>query len=266
MYLYKCYFYKLNKHFLRKSIVIFILVGISSLAIGQEQKETIFDEATIVYKKAVFGGVIAHTQGWGAHLSFGKNKTAFKSRIIQFDVVNMRHPKEIRTVNAFFEDGRSFVFGKVNSFFILRPTIGQRYIKFDRIRPSGVGVGYSWRVGPSIGFTKPVYLEIISPDNSPLFSVIVERYDPIKHEIQDIYGRAGGLRGFGEMQIQPGLHGAFAFNFEYDAKREGLKGIEVGATMDFFPGGPVEIMAFADNQQLFFNFYINLQFGSKFND
>jgi hypothetical protein len=233
---------------------------------GQEQKETIFDEATIIYKKAIFGGVIAHTQGWGGHLSFGKNKTAFKSRIIQFDIVNMRHPKEIRTINTFAEDGRSYVLGKLNSFFVFRPTIGQRHIKFDRIRTSGVGVGYSWRLGPSLGFLKPVYLEIASPDNSPFLNIVVERYDPNKHSFDNIYGRAGGLRGFNEIKLQPGLHGAFAFNFEYDPKREGLKGIEVGATVDYYPIQPVEIMAFAENQQLFFNFYINLQFGSKFND
>jgi hypothetical protein len=258
--------FSVNKQFLRGALLISFILILSGFAVGQEQKETIFDEATIVYKKAIFGGVIAHTQGWGGHISFGKNKTAFKSRIIQLDIVNMRHPKEIRTVNTISEDGRSYVFGKLNSFFILRPTIGQRHIKFDRIRPSGVGVGYSWRVGPSLGFTKPVYLEILSTDNSPFLNVTVERYDPAKHTFSNIYGRAGGLRGFGEMQLQPGVHGAFAFNFEYDPKREGLKGLEVGATVDYYPVKPVEIMAFAENQQLFFNFYINLQFGSKFND
>jgi len=99
-----------------------------------------------------------------------------------------------------------------------------------------------------------------------LNDIIVEKYDPVEHTANNIYGRAGGLRGFNEIEFVPGLHGAFAFNFEYHQKRESIKAIEIGTTVDFFPTGPVNIMAFAPNQQLFINFYINLQFGSKFND
>lgn len=150
---------------------------------AQTNEATIFDEATIVYKKSVYGGVILHTAGWGGSLSFGKAKTAFKSRLIQFDIVNMKHPKEVRTYNQYYDDSRSYVFGKVNSFIVFRPTIGRRVTMFDKIRKSGVAVGYTWRVGPSLGLTKPVYLEIGIPAQPPYEAIVVERYDPAKHTV-----------------------------------------------------------------------------------
>ncbi len=249
-----------------KLYILVVSFVLPFLVFGQTQEETIFDEATIIYSNSVYGGAILHTNGWGGHVTFGKGITAFKSRILQFDMVGMKHTKEIRSFNPYSEQTRSYIFGKLNYFFILRPSIGQRVVSFDKIRKSGVSVGYNWRVGPSLGFTRPVYLEIGVPGNSfPFEDVIVEKYDPERHTFDEILGRAGGLKGFNELKLKPGLYGAFAVNFEYDADREGLKGIEVGATVDYYPLGDVEIMAFAENYQLFVNFYVCIQFGKKFN-
>lgn len=235
------------------------------LVYSQTEEQTIFDEASIVYNNSIYGGAILHTNGWGAHLTFGKSKTVFKSRIFQFEMVGMKHVKEIRSFNPYSEHTRSYVFGKLNYFFIFRPSIGNRVVSFDKIRKSGVSIGYNWRVGPSLGFTRPVYLEIGVPGTFSFQDVVVEKYDPEIHKYDDILGRAGGLRGFNELKLKPGIYGAFALNFEYDANREGLKGIEVGATVDYYPIDEVEIMAFAENYQFFLNFYVCLQFGKKFN-
>lgn len=231
----------------------------------QTEEATVFDEASTVYDRSIFGGPIIHTNGWGAFLAFGKSRTAFKYRIWQFEVVGMKHVKEIKSYNT-LEDSRSYIFGKLNSFFILRPSYGRRIISFEKIRKSGVSVGYSWRIGPSLGFTKPVYLQIgVPPDQYPYQRVIVERYNPVLHNETNIIGRAGILKGFSELKLHPGLYGAIAANFEYDAERSGIKGVEVGATVDFYPIEPIEIMAFSKNYRLFINCYVSLQFGKKFN-
>lgn len=232
---------------------------------SQTQEATIFDETTVVYRNALYGGVILHTNGLGAHITLGKAKTGFKTRIYQLDMVGMKHIKEIRTFNPYKDQPRSYFFGKLNTFFIIRPTIGNRVVSFDKIRKSGVSVGYNWRVGPSLGITRPVYLEISMADPYPHQTVVVEKYDPEVHKYDDILGRAGGFRGMNELKLKPGLFGAIALNFEYDANRTGMKGIEVGATVDYYPIEPVEIMAFAENYQLFLNFYVSLQFGKRYN-
>ena len=249
-------------------IMLFAALLVSSVAGAQVKvEETIFDEATVVYHRAMFGGVILHTNGWGAHFTYGTSKTAFKFRIYQLEVVGMKHPKEIKVYSprTFDNSARSFVLGKINNFFIIRPTFGIRHMKYDKIRKSGVSVGWTYRIGPSLGFTKPIYMELDDANDGG--GSYVERYDPNIHPVSDILGRASGLKGFGELQIQPGVHGAFALNFEYDAERTGIKGIEVGTTADFYPLGEIEIMSsdYATNSQLFFNFYVCVQFGKKFN-
>jgi hypothetical protein len=231
---------------------------------AQDTKATIFDEGTVVYKQMFMGGGILHTNGFGLLATFGRNKTAFKSAIYQVDLVTMRHPKEVRRLNdVFADDSRSFVYGKLNYLLMFRPTIGQRVISYDKLRTSGVAVGYTWRLGPSLALTRPVYLEILQ-EGTIFRNILVEKYDPDKHDIQDIYGRAGFMRGFNEMRVTPGGHAAFALNFEYDPRREGIKGIEVGAALDVFPQ-EIEIMAFAKNLQTFATLYVNLQIGSRFN-
>lgn len=250
--------------------ILFLFLFTSFGAYSQTQEATIFDEATVVYANSVYGGAILHTNGWGAHITIGKAKTAFKSRIYQLDMVGMKHPKEIRTFNPYREQPRSYIFGKLNTLFVIRPSIGSRVVSFDKIRKSGVSVGYNWRVGPSLGITRPVFLEIgyyetgMSGQNQ-YQKVVVEKYDPEVHKYDDILGRAGGLRGMNELKLKPGLYGAIALNFEYDSNRSGMKGIEVGATVDYYPIEPVEIMAFAENYQLYLNFYVSLQFGKRYN-
>jgi len=249
------------------SIVLFVFVVVCDIN-GQTQESTIFDEAVIIYDHSFYAGGMLHTNGWGINATYTKNEGAFKSKLYQVDIVGMKHPKEVRSFNPIFEDTRSYIYGKLNSFFLIRPSVGRKYLKFDKIRKSGVAIGYNWRLGASLGFTKPVYLEIIVPrdgNNFDPIDVIVEKYDPVQHLPEVILGRASGLRGFDELSVHPGLHAAFGLNFEYDPEREGIKGVEVGATVDYFPIDEVEIMAFSENRALFLNLYVALQFGTKFN-
>ncbi len=245
-------------------IVLTVIQIKSSNAQELKTKETIFDEASVVYKESYFGGLMLHTNGFGGHFSYGRNITAFKSRVYQIDAVFIKHPKEIRSFNAFSENSRSFIFGKLNTFLVLRPTIGNRVMKFDKIRTSGVAVGYSWRLGPSLGITKPIYLEVLDEDAS-FFRVSVEKATADLFQDRPIYGRAGGLRGLNEIQFHPGVHGALALNFDYDPQRQGIKGLEVGLSVDYFPLGEVEIMALAENTKLFVNLFVILQIGKKVN-
>ena len=233
---------------------------------AQTEESTIFDDAAVLYNRSMYGGAYLHTNGFGGHFTFGKNLTAFKTRIYQMDVAFVKHPKEIKSYNPQWDDTRGFVFGKLNSFFVLRPSIGTKHLKFDKIRKSGVAVGYNWRIGPTLGFTKPVYLEIMVPtETGDIRNVVVQQYDPEMHTVEEIMGRAGGLRGFEQLKLHPGVHAGFGLNFEYSPEREGIKGLEVGAVVEVFPLSEVEIMAFAENPRVFVNLYIALQFGRKFN-
>ncbi len=212
------------------------------------------------------GGLTIHGDGWGVNFFHGKHRTARDRRMIGIEIVSMKHPKEIKSFNPYYEDSRGYFFGKQNSFLIVRPTYGRKHQITDKIRRSGVEVNYVWGIGPSLGLAKPVYLQIDHSDILFSGNTTVERYDPRIHDVHNIYGRANWFRGFGEMQFHPGAFGRFGFNFEHSGQVAGIKAIEVGVSMDAYLK-PVPIMAELEgvkNKQFFFAFYLSVQFGKKF--
>lgn len=246
-----------------RHILVSIVLAIFFASGSLYSQETIFtdNESHINYNREVWGGFFAHTQGWG--LNFQKNffKTVDKrvNYEIQFNFTH--HPKQKKIYNPFFRDAKGFYYGKLNTFFMLRGLYGQRKIVAHKIRSKGVEFGYAWSIGASFGFLKPVYLEVINFDQNTLESV---KYDPEKHDLGNIYGRSGGLNGFGEMKFKPGLFLKFGLFIEYSSKKTGISGIEAGVAVDAYLER-IEIMADIENQQFFPLLYINIFLGQKFN-
>ncbi|HQW39986.1 MAG: hypothetical protein KBA60_09415 [Flavobacteriales bacterium] len=229
-------------------------------------QETIYEETRVPYKKEILGGIMLHGDGWGLQFYHAKYRTARDRRLLGFEVVSMKHPKEVKSFNPYYEDSRGYFYGKVNTLIVARPSYGRKWQITDKIRRSGVELNFIWSIGASLGLLKPVYLQIGTPDRIPYENIIVERYDPIKHDVQNIYGRASFVNGIGEIAVFPGAFGRVALDFEYSGNVTGVKGIEIGATLDAF-ARKVPIMYEVEgvkNKQFFFEFYVALQFGKKF--
>lgn len=244
-----------------------LLVAISCLVVAGSLRaqQTIYDETRILYKKELIGGIMLHGDGWGLHFMHGWHRTARDRRMLGVEIVGMKHPKEIKSFNPYYEDSRGYFYGKTNAFLIIRPTIGRKHQISDKIRRTGVEVNYVWGIGPSLGLAKPVYLQIGKPDNIPYEMIVVERYDPVAHDVQNIFGRASWFRGLSELRLYPGAFGRFGFNFEYSGQTTGIKALEAGVTIDAY-GTKVPIMAElegVENKQFFLGFYVSLQFGKK---
>ena len=228
-------------------------------------QQTVYDETRILYKKELHGGLIAHGDGWGANFFHGKHRTARSRRMIGIEIVGMKHPKEIKSFNPYYEDARGYFYGKLNSVLLFRPTWGRKELITDKLRKSGVEVNYVWGIGPSIALLKPVYLQIGKP-SLPYETIAVERYDPEVHYPDDIFGRASWFKGIEESKFRFGGFARFALNFEHSGSASGIKALEVGGTIDAFPER-LPIMAELDgveNKQIFLELYISIQFGKKF--
>jgi hypothetical protein len=213
----------------------------------------------------MYGGPLVHGDGWGGTFQYGKYATARNRVMYGLDIVSMKHPKEIKSFNPYYQDARGYFSGKLNSMFIIRPTYGRKHRITEKIRKSGVEVNYLWGVGPSLGFLKPVYLQIIEGESNDLVFT-TEKYDPVRHSADNIYGRASWFKGLGETKLYPGAFGRFAFNFEYAGDNTGVRALEVGASMDAY-AEKLPIMADLEdegiNKQFFFEFYLAVEFGSK---
>ncbi len=244
------------------------------------------EEKPILLRQEMSFGVTLHTSGWGFEVKRGRNITGFKKLMFEAQFVSMKHPKERRVINPFFENSKSYFFGKLNTFNIIRASAGARKTLYSKADRTGVEVRFIYMGGLSLGITKPVYLEILTeePPNSGLYDVVTEKYDPNNqnHNPENIYGRASFTQGLDEIKFHPGGYAKVGFNFEYAPFHEDIKAIEVGASLDAYPRR-IPIMAVQvdsdnngildgkdkwdpyhkPNKQFFLTFYFTLIYGRK---
>lgn len=230
------------------------------------QIETGIDTSkNVILLKETSWGVMFHTQGWGVKYSRGKNKTAFSRSMLVFEFSEMRSLKQIRTLNQYFTSSKSYVYGKLNSVFMLRGMIGKQKLLNRKPYWGGVEVRFVYLAGASLALAKPVYLNILKTVSYDYtYSISAERYDPEEHFVDNIFGRSSFTKGFGEIDVYPGIIGRVGLDFEYGVYRTKVKSLEIGAILEVFPR-PVPIMAFNDPNYFFFTFYFNFNFGKRFN-
>jgi len=167
-----------------------------------------------------------------------------------------------------FGGQRSFIYGKQNSFFALRGGWGQKRYLSEKAARKGVAVGVTYEVGPSIGITKPYYLELIKAIDSP---TVQERFSEENREfftdINRIQGAAPFVRGITEIGIVPGGQFKAGLHFDWGAFDEYVKALEVGIMGDFyFKRIPILVedsFAGARNQPFFLNLYVSMQLGKR---
>jgi hypothetical protein len=175
---------------------------------------------------------------------------------------NMKHPKEIKMVNSMLLiDAKSYVYGKLNHFFILQTGIGRQRILNEKPYWGGVEVRYFYSFGPVLGITKPVYLYIFDFSDA-LIKQHLEKYDPEKHFYDNIYGRGPFMKGMKELSLYPGINAKFGFNFEHGVERTNTRALEAGVMLSAFLR-EVQIMSFTKNYSIFTNLYIQYHFGKR---
>lgn len=248
---------------MNKRIAILILIALFGGRIQAQDVKVIGYEQNVLYHNEMTFGLVAHSSGVGLNLRRGKNITARRKAIWEIEFVNMRHEKEKKTYNPFFDNPKGFYYGKMNTLLILRPGFGVQNMIYGKADGKGVEIRYALFGGLSLGLAKPVYLEIIKEtSNQFFFDVETEKYDPDQHFIDNIYGRAPFFKGAGETRIYPGLYGKFGLSFEYGALDESVKAIETGICADIYLK-EVPLMAFTTNHQVFLSLYLNFMWGRK---
>lgn len=247
-----------------------LLLALTLLLLSGVRAQSIYDDQDrTLYSREIYGGPVIHGGGWGGQFVYGKYRTAADRVLFSLELVGMKHPKEVKSYNPYYEDSRGYFYGKQNSLMILRPTFGHKHRITEKIRKSGVELNFVWGVGPSFALLKPVYLQIgvraDGQDNPPYDNIVEEKYDPAKHFANNIFGRASWFRGLGELGVISGVFARTALNFEYAGDNTGIKALEVGASLDAYPQ-KIPIMAElegVENKQFFLEFYVALQFGGK---
>jgi len=249
----------INKHV---SAIIILTTLLTALCTNVHAQQTEAGEAKIQYKNQNSVSPLIHSNGLGINYRRGKHLTGFSQKYSEFELVNMKHPKEIKTQNSFSENSKGYVYGKQNSVLVFRTGFGIQKAIFTKENVGAVEFRYIAFIGPSVAFAKPIYLEIRPANPSIEYNITTEKFDPDKHDSFNIDGKAPYGKGLGETKIYPGAYGKFAISVEHAPEDDMIRAIETGITFDFY-GRSVPIMALQNNKPFFLNLYISLVYGRK---
>lgn len=242
-----------------------IPVFLGQVTLQPRQMES--QDVGVVYNKEFGVNGYWHTRGFGFGAIFGDIKSYYKTNFYHVDFGFVKHAKEhkpdpLPTTNAL---KRPYVYGKKNSFMILRVGKGMKRYLSEKAKRRGVAVGYSFQGGPSIGMLKPYFLEVNDRSGDVNSSEIIQYSDETAEFFLDrnkIHGYAGFWRGFGDMDFLIGGHVKGGLHLAWGAYDEYVKNIEIGLMLDMF-FRKVDIMVVEDNAPVFANLYINLQLGKR---
>src|SRR5690606_7525389 len=111
-------------------------------------------ETRFVYKSDWSLGGTIHNRGFGALFRYSKIPGNFSKIMFEAEIVKMKHPKEIKIVNPYFDDAKSYVYGKKNVLNVLRLGLGTQALLFDRAPKDGIEIRASFMGGLSLGLLK----------------------------------------------------------------------------------------------------------------
>ena len=255
---------------MRKNIFLFLIISVfSSGAFAQELKDDLTriqngEDLKVMYRNESSFGVYAHTAGGiGIEYRRGYHVNGYRKRMFEIETQNFKHPKEIKSVNSYYDNSKGFIYGKLNSFLLVRSGVGYQNLIYEKTDKKNVEIRFSYFMGGTLGFAKPVYLEIIVPTNDPnINNISTERYDPDKHFPAVIYGKGPFFKGIDQMRVYPAGYAKAALSFEYGKRYNMIKAIETGAVVDVYPFAP-PMMAFVKKQQVFVSLYLKMVWGKK---
>jgi hypothetical protein len=237
-------------------IAVIFLYGTSTLfAQGEIDKQQ-----TLVLRNERSFAILLNSDGIGISYREAKRKSYVNKRLIEFDIGNLKHPKEYKITNPYTTGTGTFVFGKLNSVMFIRGGIGHQHEIFKKADLGGVAIRYFFSGGPVIALYKPIYYRVLYPVSIDEFVIKEEKFQVSIHQPSDIYSKASFTKGLSEIKALPGLYLKGGFNFEYSKQDKVTHAIECGAQVNAFPK-EIPIMASPDNKAIFFSLFVSYRFG-----
>ena len=218
------------------------------------------EEQKIFFRNERSFAILLNTDGFGLSYREGKRINYLNKKLLEIEFSTLKDLKEVKLSNPYYQTPGTFVFGKLNSVFLLRGGIGRQHEIFKKADLGGVAIRYFYTGGPVISFAKPIYYKILDPISQWEFQIKVEKFDVKKHEPSMIYSKSSFIKGLNETKLLPGIFGKGGFNFEYSKQDKIIHAIELGAQIDLFPK-KIPIMATTSNKAVFFSLFASYRFG-----
>lgn len=252
-----------------EKLFIFLFVFFSGCFLyAQDNKLSLSEEngskLNVLYRHNVSGKVYVTPRGSGLMFRQGRHVTDKTRSFYEIDIQNLKHPKEIKS-QGISEEKKRFVYGKINSVFLLRGGVGLQHVIFNKGDIKAVEVRYSYSLGPTIAFAKPYYIRVYKSNTPGLRNqTTLVKFDTesFSGDSNVVVGRAAYSTGVNEMKFYPGVNAKFNLSFEYAPYTNLIRAIETGLSLDYFPKA-LPIMARNPAENFVLTFHLGFVFGTK---
>jgi hypothetical protein len=225
----------------------------------------------IIRLKEVNFGVGMHSDGWGIDVQrLKRNEESDDLDYSGFycNMAQVYHPREFKTTSKLQSPSKDnappnqkYVFGKINTFIPVNIGYIKRKNISNKLEHYHVQLHVLYGGGLSLGLAKPYYLQI-ARNVGGVFLPIEEKYSEANANQflnpQFIYGSSGFFKGWGELELYPGIQARSAVQFDYSLSPTSNLIIEVGAQLSAYIN-TVPILAGADNKAIFPNIYASIK-------
>ncbi|WP_200974586.1 hypothetical protein [Echinicola sp. 20G] len=237
-----------------KYLFILLLWAIPTFLMAQGREAGDYD-----YDKEVLFGINKNTNGGligGLYLKIGSRITETNFQFFSLELANVKNPKESRYSTVL---GNSFIYGKSNYLYSIRPQYGRELILFKKAPQKGVQISVLSAIGPTIGLVAPYYIEYATSRSESTRA----QYDPEIHQSLAYFLGPGRLfEGLGESELAIGANAKAALSFEFGVFKSNVTGLELGYELEGFTK-EIELMPTAENRQVFQSVYFTLFYGFR---
>lgn len=217
------------------------------------------DVGNYEYDKEILFGINKNTNGGLIGGFVFKAGTRIDDTQFSFwgvELSNVKSPKEARYNTVL---GNSYIFGKSNYLYAIRPHYGREFVLFKKAPNQGVQVSALAAVGPTIGLIAPYYIEYAVSR----VQTVTEQYDPEVHQSRfNILGTGSLFQGIGQSEIAFGATLKAALMFEFGVFRSSATGLEVGYMVEGY-NKKIPLIPTSENNQLFQSAYFTFYYGFR---
>ena len=211
------------------------------------------------YNREFIWGVSKNTNSGliaGMAIKFSRNLRKDHFQTFGLEIVNVKHPKEAR-YHSF--SGNTFIWGKQNYLFSIRPQYGREWIIFKKAPQQGVQINAILAGGPTIGLLTPYYVRVEGTNG---FNNELRPFDPNEVQFSNVLGSGPFLKGLGESDVLFGLNVKTSLSFEFGTFKNDVTGFEAGFQLEAFPKEVIIVPA-ANNRSIFPSAFIMLFYGKR---
>lgn len=236
-------------------VAVIVLSGTRTLHAQGELNE----EQKVFFRNEKSFAILLNTDGIGVSYRGAKRIDFRNKHLLEIDAGTLKDSKEYKQPSP-WQNGGSFIFGKLNSTFYIRAGMGHQHEIYKKADLGGIAIRYFYSAGPVLAIYKPIYYRVVYILSPTEAEVREEKFDASIAIPQDIYGKASFTKGLDETKVMPGLYAKAGFNFEYSKEDKIIHAVELGGQLNAFPV-KIPIMARPDNKALFFSLFVSYRFG-----